>query len=663
MNKESYLKLIKTIRKHDRHYFVEHSPIISDYEYDQLVKSLEETEKAHPEWIIPTSPTQRVGETHMKGFRQISHSVPMLSLMNTYSEEEMKDFIDRIFRLSGRNDVEFCAELKMDGIAVSVRYEKGMYVRALTRGDGQVGDEITANLKTIPSIPLQLHLKNPPDVLELRAEVFMPHKIFQEGNQRKEELGEEPWANPRNAAAGSLKLLDPKEVKERKLAILFYGIADSSHTIRSQVECHQFLRSLGLPTFNKNQFLRCYSLEDIFSFAKKIQEKRGDLPFDIDGIVVKVDDFSLREEIGFTGKSPRWAVAYKFAPEQAITKIKEITIQVGRTGVITPVAELEPVFLAGSTISRATLHNEQEIERKDIRVHDTVIIEKGGDVIPKVVEVVFSKRPKETKPWKMAFHCPICQTKLIRLEGEVAVRCPNKQCGDQILRRIIFFCSKSAMDIEHLGPKIVQQLMGKKLIKTAPDIYRLNSSDLATLENFKEKSINNLLQSIEASKHPTFSRFILALGIKYVGEGIAQLLANRAGSIEVLSKMTNEELMEIEGIGEKVAESVFGFFQEKENLDEISKFFALGITVQTKKLFSANHPFQGKIFVLTGSLKTFSRMEASQLIQKLGGHVSNSVGTKTDFLLVGEDAGSKLEKAKKLGVKVLSEAEFKSLLT
>ncbi len=662
--KQEYLELIKEIGEHDRRYFALHQPTISDYEYDRLMQRLIEIEKEHPEWILPISPTQRVGETLSAGFRQHQHAVPMLSLANTYSEEELKDFINRVYKLSGRTDVTFCAELKMDGIAVSVRYENGIYVRALTRGDGKKGEDITANLKTIPFIPLQLMMENPPETLEVRGEVYMPHKEFQKANERKEEAGEEPWANPRNAAAGSLKLLNPKEVKERKLSIVFYGIAeDSSKAIKTQHETHQFFKTIGLPTFADRHFAHCKKSEEILNFANQIHEERSALSFDIDGIVVKVDDFALRDELAATGKSPRWAVAYKFAPEQATTKIKDITVQVGRTGVLTPVAELEPVFLAGSTISRATLHNKEEIERKDIRIGDTVVIEKGGDVIPKVVEVIKEKRPKDSHPWKMPHTCPICHTPVVHVENEVAIRCPNKNCGDQVLRRITFFASKDAMDIEHMGPKVVQQLVEKGLISNVADIYDLKEKDLVQLEGFKEKSIQNLLKSIEVSKHTTLARLILALGIKHVGEGIAELLANRAGDIESLAKMNQEELMSIEGIGEKVASGVVEYFQNPENLKEIKTLFARGVVPQKPKTLQfSGHPFFGKTFVLTGTLTTYTRSEAEELIKERGGKVSSSVSKKTDYVLAGEEAGSKLEKARTFGVAVLTEEEFKGML-
>lgn len=660
--KQQYLELLEEIAKHDRAYFCEAKPLISDYEYDQLVKQVEAIEKAHPEWVVPFSTTQRVGEMLTTGFKQVAHTVPMLSLANTYSQEELYDFVKRIQKWTGKTDILFCAELKMDGTAVSAVYEKGIFARGVTRGDGKKGDDVTANLKTISSLPLKLALKNPPEFLEVRGEVFMPHQSFRLSNQKKEEAGEELWANPRNATAGSLKLLDPKEVKERRLSLVFYGIAeDSSHHIQNQFACHQFLQEAGLPTFAPRHRIQTTQIEEIMAFASRINEERHHLGFDIDGVVVKVDNFALQAELGATGKSPRWAVAYKFAPEQAVTKIIDITVQVGRTGVLTPVAELEPVFLAGSTISRATLHNQEEIERKDIRIGDTVVIEKGGDVIPKVVEVDLKKRPSHSHPWRMPTHCPICSSPVVHLEAEVAIRCPNPECQQQVLRRIVFFVSKDAMDIEHMGPKVVQQLVEKGLVKSIADIYALTEEEISLLDGFKEKSVQNLLHSIKKSSQTTLSRLLLALGIKHVGEGIAELLAKHAGDIDVLAKMTKEELIEIEGVGEKVAASIVDYFAQPANLQEIHRLFHLGVKPEKMEI-QKGHPFFGKSFVLTGTLEKYSRSEAEKLIKERGGSIGNSVGKKTDYLLVGSEPGSKYEKAKQLGVKILSEEEFILLL-
>lgn len=665
MTKSEYRDLIEEVRKHDIYYFVHAKPAITDYEYDQLVKNIEEVERQHPDWTSPSSPTQRIAPALTKGFKQVEHSVPMLSLANTYSREELEDFIKRVQKLLGHSRVHFCAELKMDGVAVSVRYEQGMLTQALTRGDGRKGDDITANMRTIRSVPIELSGTHLPDILEVRGEVFMAHQVFQVLNAEKEEAGEELYANPRNAAAGSLKLLNPKEVALRKLSAVFYGFGNEIDApVETQHECHQFLKKIGLPVFEDRFRARCSHIDEILHFADKVEERRHHLPFDIDGIVIKVDELKYHDQLGVTGKSPRWAVAYKFAPEQVLTHICDITVQVGRTGVLTPVAELEPVFLSGSTISRATLHNQEEVERKDIRVGDGVIIEKGGDVIPKVVEVDKRRRPHDSKPWKMPRTCPSCGSHLVHSKDEVAVRCPNaKGCPEQQMRRIAYFASKDAMDIEHLGEKVVEQLFHKKLVSRISDIYALTKEDLATLDGFKEKSVQNLYDSIERSRHVSLARFILALGIKYVGEGTAELLAEQIGDIEKLARVSVEELQEIQGVGTKIAHSIVEYFKDSAHLKEIQLLLKHGVKPETVKLKRRkDHAFSDKTFVLTGALEKYTRDEATQLIKERGGKVTGSVTKNTDFVLVGEDPGSKLDKAHELHIKTLSEKEFETLL-
>lgn len=664
--KHEYEKLLEEIRKHDRLYYVENKPAISDYEYDQLYKKLEKMEAEHPDWITPSSPTQRVGDPLRKGFRQQVHESPMMSLANTYSQKEIEDFIQRVHKLLEKRDVPLCAELKMDGVAVSVRYERGVYTRALTRGDGEKGDDITANMKTIHAVPLELSGSHIPDVLEVRGEVFMPHAAFQKQNQKKEEAGEEVWANPRNAAAGSLKLLNPHEVAERGLSAVFYGLAEMKNPpVDTQDEIHDYLKKHGLPVFAHDHRKVCHTIEDIMAFAHKIEKKRDNLPFDIDGIVLKVNTLKYQPMMGSTGKSPRWAVAYKFAPEQATTRIREITVQVGRTGVLTPVAELEPVFLAGSTIARATLHNQEEVERKDIREGDWVTIEKGGDVIPKVVSVDKKRRPHGSHAWKMPSRCPVCGTHVVHSKDEVAVRCPNiKGCEEQKIRRFAYFASKDAMDINHLGEKVVEQLVKKGLVSRLSDLYRLTEKDLEKLEGFKEKSIHNLLTAIDASRHCTLSRFILALGIRYIGEETADLLAREAGSIEALMSMKEDDLLNIEGVGEKMAAAVVAYFGEKDHVKEIESLLEVGVKpIAPKKVVLRGHPFEGKTFVLTGTLEHYSRDQATDLIKERGGKVTGSVSKKTDYVLFGEEAGSKLDKAKELGIELLTEKQFEKMLS
>lgn len=652
MKRDEYLKLCDKIWEHNRLYYVENAPIISDYQFDQLLRKVEEAEKEHPEWVSAGSPSQRVGEALSGGFKTVRHKTPMLSLANTYSEDELRDFLARVYKLLESDKVTFTAELKMDGTAVSVTYENGILTGGVTRGNGREGDDITANVRTIRSLPLHLP-KGAPDSLELRGEVYLPLDAFREMNEEREEAGLDPWANPRNAAAGSLKHLDPLEVAARPLRMAIYGVVGE---ISNQQGAYDLIRELKLPLVQEVAI--CENEEQIFAFIEKVRKMRPKLPFEIDGVVVKVDNFSLQKRLGATGKSPRWAAAYKFAPEQAETRIKKITVQVGRTGVLTPVAELEPTRLAGSTISRATLHNEDEVRRKDIREGDRVIIEKGGDVIPKVVEVL---EHTQENPWEMVEECPSCGSSVVRREGEVAVRCPNSACGGQRYRRIAFFASKHAMDIEHLGTKVVKQLIDSNLITKVSDLYRLTPEQLSQLEGFKEKSINNLLKSIDDSRHISLARFIMALGIPYVGAGTAELLAGRAGTLDNFIKMSRDELIAIEGVGEKVADSCLNYFESQ--AEEIEELLSVGVSPKSVEVKDhSGHPFNGKTFVLTGALESYTRQSASSLIKERGGKVTNSVSKKTDYLLAGENPGSKLDKAKSVGTEILSEDQFESLL-
>lgn len=662
-SQQDYINLVNELIEHDKHYYLYFKPIISDYEYDLLLKEIQHWEKLHPELALPNSPSQRVGESLQEGFKHAEHIAPMLSLANTYSKEELTDFINRVYKLLNKKELKFCSELKIDGTAISIRYERGKLVRALTRGNGKIGDDVTANIKTIKTIPLSLQGNNIPDLIEIRGEVFMHRKIFQELNKEREDEGLDVFANPRNAAAGSLKLLDPKEVTKRKLDVICYGIANEEEFVASQFELHGYLKKLGLPVTDNKFYRLCSNSDEILDFANYIEDLRKKISFDIDGIVVKVDDLSTHKELGFTGKSPRYAVAYKFQAEQAITKINDITIQVGRTGVLTPVAELEPVFLAGSTISRATLHNFDEITRKDIRVGDVVVIEKGGDVIPKVVNVDFSQRKSDLIPFHMPKRCPVCSSEVIHVPEEVAFRCVNPNCSGQQLRKLIYFASKAAMDIENLGIRVMEILFEKGFVVKPSDIYKLNESMLSQLDGFKEKSIKNLLQSIEKSKKCPFDKFIMALGIKYVGAETADLLANFAKDIETLKNISKDELLSIEGIGDKVADSVIEYFKDEKNLDEINELLNNGVEPQKPKgIIKIGHVFENKTFVLTGTLKTYSRDEATKLIKERGGKTSSSVSVKTDYVLSGEEAGSKLDKAKKLGIKILTEDEFIQML-
>lgn len=660
-NKQEYDQLCQEIWRHNKLYYIDHSPEISDEEFDFLLKRIEDLEKEHPEWVTQTSPTQRVGEMLSAGFRSVKHNVPMLSLANTYSREEVAQFLKRVEKLTGSSQNAYSVELKMDGIAISATYEKGILVQGVTRGDGQKGDDITSNFRTIQAVPLQIVKKEVPEFLEVRGEVFMTHKEFRRLNQEKESLGEPLWANPRNAAAGSLKLLDPQEAARRKLSVVFYGVAAlRGHVLESQYESHAYLRSLNLPTLEHLSL--CSSLDEILHVADQLQTKRANLGYDIDGIVIKLDNLQQQELLGTTGKNPRWAVAYKFAASQAETVIHDITVQVGRTGVLTPVAELEPVLVAGSTIARASLHNAEEVARKDVRIGDAVLIEKGGDVIPQVVEVILAKRPLNSEAWKMPTHCPICNTQVVKTAGEVAIRCPNiLNCPAQGLGRIVHFAD--AMDIENLGVKVAEQLFETGFVKKPSDIYVLTADNLAQLEGFKDKSIRNLLESIDKSKKCSLTSFIMALGIRHIGIQTAELLALKAHSLEKLMHYSKEQLMHLEGIGEKVASSIEAYFQDPENQTEIQTLLNLGVQphFQKEALFEG-HPLSGKTVVLTGTLEKFTRSEAARLIKERGGKVSDSVSKKTDFVLAGHEAGSKLDKALQLGVTVLNEAEFIQLM-
>jgi DNA ligase (NAD+) len=662
ISKDEYLDLCRQIWEHNRKYYLENAPAISDYAFDLLLAKLVEIEKKHPEWIFAGSPTQVVGEGISGGFNVVSHAVPMLSLANTYTEDEIKDYIKRMQKLLQKEQILFAAELKMDGIAVSLRYEGGNLVRGLTRGNGKEGEEITQNLLTIGSLPLKLKT-GCPDFLEVRGEVFMPISSFEALNKEREKKQEPPFANPRNAAGGSLKILDPKIVAKRHLDIVFYGMAENSEKeLIGHFEGVDFLESLGLPVVAQRHL--CHNFDEIWSFAKKVEKLRDSLDFQIDGIVVKVNELAAQKKLGVTGKNYRWAIAYKFSPEQAETKILDITVQVGRTGVLTPVAELEPVLLAGSTIARATLHNEDEVRRKDIRIGDTVSVEKGGDVIPKVTGVNLNLRPSHTHVWHMPKTCPACGTHVVRLDGEVAHRCPNTLgCPSQSLGRLIHFASKTGMDIEHMGERIVTQLVELGFVKNASDIFSLREEQLYQLNNFKEKAVHNLLEAIHKSKEVQLSRFIMALGIKHVGAETAESLAKAAGSIQAIMAITPDQLLKIEGVGEKVAESILTFFSDPENRDEVERLLQAGVSpkmLEVKKYH--DHPFNEKKFVLTGSLVDYTRDTATSLIKERGGSVSGSVSKNTDFLLAGSDPGSKYEKAVALKVRILSEEEFTALL-
>lgn len=663
-DKNYYHQLLKKIAHHDMLYYQKSCPEISDYEYDMLVEELKRIEQMHPDWVVKESPSIMLSDKPTKGFIQKKHEVPMLSLGNTYTFEEIKAFIERVHKGLEKVDLKFFCELKMDGIAISVRYENGKLVQALTRGDGVFGDDVTENIKTIHNLPKTLK-GSFPEVLELRGEVFMPHQVFNRLNLEKQDLGEPLYANPRNAASGSLKMLDPREVKKRELEIVFYGVAQAhGFKLIQQHTLNDHLKKWGLPCQNTNHVTLAETLEDIITYAQKIESLRPKLPFDIDGIVIKLDHIPYHELLGFTAKTPRFAIAYKFAPEVARTKLLAITLQVGRTGIITPVAELEPTLLAGSTISRATLHNADEIARKDIRVGDFVFIEKGGDVIPKVTGVDFKLREASSKPFHMPKTCPSCHSLLEKHPDDVGVYCTNfTGCHEQKIRFLQFFVSKNGLDIEHLGEKVVRALYEHGFVKQPADFFRLTSDKLSQLEGFKEKSINNLLESLKKAADVSLAKLLASLGIPSVGVSLAKELAKKFSSIDKLQTAKIEDLQDIEGIGEKSAFMIYHFFHDESKNTMIQNLFEAGMHVSNNQSkIIEGHPFFQKIFVLTGSLDSFSREEAKALIEERGGKIAGSVSKKTNYVLYGKEAGSKLEKAQELKIELLSEAEFKNLL-
>lgn len=661
--------LREEIRKHNYYYYVLDSPIISDAEYDALMRELRELEEQFPELYDPTSPTQKVGAPPAEEFKQVRHTVPMLSLDNAFTEEEVREFDQRVRRLTGLDRVDYLVEPKYDGVAVELVYEDGVFTVGSTRGDGEVGEDVTNNLKTIRAVPLVL--RRPPDrelprKLAVRGEVYMEIEDFKRLNREQEERGEPLFANPRNAAAGSLRQLDPGVTANRPLKIFFYDVGEvEGLELRTQEELLLTLREFGLRV--NPRFRLCHGIDEAIDFYRELLEEREELPYETDGVVIKVNDFELREALGVKARSPRWAVAFKFPARQATTRIKEIVLQVGRTGAITPVAVLEPVELSGATISRATLHNQEEIEKKDIRVGDLVLIERAGDVIPEVIKPIKEARTGAERKFQMPQQCPVCGSRLIRLEDEVVFRCPNISCPARIKESIRHFASRAAMDIEGLGERLVDQLVERGLVRDVADLYRLRKEDLVGLERMGEKSAQNLLEALERSKRRPTSRLIFALGIRHVGEVLAEILAKRYGTIEELMRATEEELLELPEVGPKVAQSIVEFFRDERNRRTIKKLLEAGVQPLPERVAPeaearARQPLAGKRFVFTGALRELTRHEAEELVRSLGGEASSSVSRKTDYVVVGENPGSKLARARELGIKTLTEEEFKELI-
>lgn len=654
--KERMERLTKEIEQHSYNYYVLDNPTITDFEYDRLIHELMELEKEYPQFKANNSPTERVGGKVLEGFETVTHSVPMESLNDAFSKEEIEDF-DKSVRKSVDNP-NYVVEMKIDGLSVSLEYIDGEFVRGSTRGDGTVGEDVTQNLKTVKAIPLRLTEKLP--YLEVRGEVYMPVSSFVALNNKREENDEPLFANPRNAAAGSLRQLNSAITAERNLSIFVFNIQQiQGKELYSHTESLDYLKQLGFKVSPRYNVFS--NIEDAYAEILNIGEMRGELGFDIDGAVIKINDFSTRTKLGSTAKAPRWAVAYKYPAEQKQTKLLDITIQVGRTGVLTPTAELEPVRIAGSTVSRATLHNIDNITSKDIRIGDTVIIQKAGDIIPEVVEVVKEKRSGEESVYTMPEKCPVCGTKVVREADEAATRCVNPECPAQKIRNIIHFASKDAMDIDGLGPAIIEQLAEQKLVNSPADLYYLRYEDLVEIERMGVKSANNLIKAIENSKNAGLDRVIFALGIRNIGSKAGKILAEKYGDIDSLSDATEEELTKIEDIGPIMAKSITNFFSSTGAIDIIQKLRFAGVDLTyTKK--STDNRFEGMTFVLTGTLPTYSRDEASEIIENFGGKTSSSVSKNTTYVLAGEKAGSKLAKAEQLGVKIIDEAEFDSMI-
>ena len=654
--------LRQDLRRYEYEYHVLDNPTIPDAEYDRLFHQLKALEAAHPELITADSPTQRVGAKPLSGFAQIRHEIPMLSLDNAFSDEEFYAFVkrieDRLIRLP--EPLTFCCEPKLDGLAVSILYVNGVLTQAATRGDGMTGEDITANIRTIRNIPLQLLMDNPPARLEVRGEVFMPHEGFERLNQQALERGEKTFANPRNAAAGSLRQLDPKITSKRPLVLNAYGIgiAEGVDLPNTHYDRLQWLKSIGIPV---NPEIRlCNGTDEVLDFYRDIQNKRSSLGYDIDGTVLKINDIALQEKLGFISKAPRWAIAYKFPAQEELTRLNDVEFQVGRTGAITPVAKLEPVFVAGVTVSNATLHNGDEIERLDIAIGDTVVIRRAGDVIPQIIGVLHDRRPADARPIVFPETCPVCDSAIVRIEGEAVARCTGGLfCAAQRKEALKHFVSRKAMDIDGVGGKLIEQLVDRELVHTPADLFKLDLTTLTRLERMGAKSAENALASLEKAKNTTLARFIFALGIREVGEATALNLANHFKTLEALQNADLEALQQVPDVGEVVANRILAFWHEPHNVAVVNDLIAQGVhweTVETKEV--TENRFKGKTVVLTGTLTQMGRNEAKALLQDMGAKVSGSVSAKTDFVIAGDAAGSKLTKAQELGVTVLTEEEF-----
>lgn len=645
------------INRHNELYYQKSEPEIADYEFDKLLERLKELEAENPHLVTPDSPTQRVGGK-AEGFKEFVHKVPMMSLDNSYNIEELRKFDERCQKLADGRDFTYVAELKIDGLSISLHYKKGVLVAGATRGDGVTGDDVLSNVRTIHSIPLKL-TKDFPDEIEVRGEVFMPRSVFEEINKDLAEKDEKTYANPRNFASGTLRQLDSAIVASRRLDMFPYDVwAGNQKPFETHEENFGWL---GKNNFNINPNREvCKNIDEVIDFCNKIENLRDSLDYEIDGVVVKVNETQLQDEFGSTSKFPRWAISYKYPAMQATTKLNDITVQVGRTGALTPVAELEPVLLAGTTVSRASLHNQDEINRLNIKIGDWVLIEKSGEIIPQVIKVVESKRDGSEQDYEFPKQCPICNSEVLRPEGEAVTRCTNEDCPAKIKGRIAYFATRKAMDIEGLGSVLIETLVDKRLVKDVADLYSLEMQTLADFERMAEKSATNVINQIEESKERGLQRLLFGLDIRHVGERYSKILANQFRSIENLSKATVEELDAIPEIGQKVAESIYEYFRSERTIDLIERLKEANVKMEVDEESSANldERFVGKTFVLTGKMENYTRTEAAKLIEERGGRVASSVSKNTDFLVAGEKAGSKLTKAEKLGVNILSESDL-----
>ncbi|MCP5060930.1 MAG: NAD-dependent DNA ligase LigA [Ignavibacteriae bacterium] len=657
--------LRKKIKEYDYNYYVLANSRVSDFEYDTRLKELEALEQTYPQFITSDSPTQRVGSDLTKDFPSVKHSIPMLSLANSYNEDDLLDFDKRIKNLLDTNDdIEYVCELKIDGVSISLIYENNKFLRAITRGDGTAGEDVTNNIKTIRSIPLSVDfaLSKENSFFEVRGEVFMDKGKFNDLNEEREKQGLKLFANPRNSTAGTLKLQDPKVVNERPLDAFIYYYYSTNTNFETQNESLLHISDLGLKV--NNNFKLCKNINEVLEYCSNWSEQRSHLDYEIDGVVIKVNQIKFQNELGNVAKSPRWAIAYKFRAEQITTKLNKITWQIGRTGAVTPVAELTPVFLAGSTISRATLHNKDEIKRKDIREGDVVVIEKGGDVIPKVVSVELENREPNSKAVIIPTDCPACGKTLFAPEDEVAIYCTNNYCVAQIKGKLEHFSSRGAMDIEGLGESLVDLFVEEGLLKSVVDIYNLKEKreDLITIERLGEKSVDNLLEAIEKSKQQPFEKLLFAIGIRFVGAGVAKKIVCHFENIENLKFASQEEIESVHEIGKSIATSLINYFSEDENIEMINNLIKAGLKFEIEKNDNVNNTLADKIFILTGTLIKYSRNEAKAEIEKRGGRVTSSVSKKTSYVLAGENPGSKIKKAENLAIQIIDENEFEKLL-